>query len=275
MLSISDPFIIQKCILQCNSAEFMFGHSAIDGLMLFKPSVHASANGTLCLDICDSCHSSLIGNQMPKYALANGLYRGNLPAEFADLTWVEEMVCAIYRYTAHIVRLFQSTDPALPNVLHGNTCAHEMNVVSTASVLPRTASDVNGALSVIFIGPEKFRSELLKNIFRIRKRKVWEFLLWLRNHNILYSNIELDPVVLEEYPDDGPLPGIVDNVLQDFKSDPSAVFEEESAALFEHPATSLDVSNSSGEEPFIFWKRLVFLTRRVTGLVDAHLSELL
>lgn len=90
-----------------------------------------------------------------------------MPAQFADLTWVEEMVCAIYHYTAHIVHLFQSTDPALPNVLHGNTCVHEMNVVSTVSVLPWTASDVNGALSVIFIGLEKFRSELLKDIFQI------------------------------------------------------------------------------------------------------------
>jgi hypothetical protein len=41
-----------------------------------------------------------------------------------------------YQYTAHIFCLFQSTDPALPKVVHDNTCAHEMNVVSTASVLP-------------------------------------------------------------------------------------------------------------------------------------------
>jgi hypothetical protein len=73
---------------------------------------------------------------------------------------------------------------------------------------------------------------------------------------MLYSNIELDPVVLEEYPEDGSLPGIVDNVLQDFKSNPSAVFEEESAALFEHPATSLDASDSSGDEPFIFLEKV-------------------
>ena len=73
---------------------------------------------------------------MPKFALVNNLYQGQLPVQFMDLTWVEEMVCARYQYTAHITRLFQSNDPALPNVLHRNTCVHEMNVISTATVLP-------------------------------------------------------------------------------------------------------------------------------------------
>jgi hypothetical protein len=65
---------------------------------------------------------------MPKFALANNLYRGRLPSQFHNLTWVEEMVCAQYRYMAHITRLFQSHDPVLPNVLHGNTCAHEISM---------------------------------------------------------------------------------------------------------------------------------------------------
>ena len=93
---------------------------------------------------------------MPKFALANNLYQGCLPSQFNDLTGVEEMVCARYCYTAHITRLFQSHDPVLPNVLHSNMCAHEMNVVSTVAVLPRTVADINEMLSVVFIGPGKF-----------------------------------------------------------------------------------------------------------------------
>jgi len=75
------------------------------------------------------------------------------------------MVCARYRYTAHITCLFQSSDPALPNVLHGNTCAQEMNVVFTASVLPPTPSDINETLSIVFVGPGKFRQEFLKDMY--------------------------------------------------------------------------------------------------------------
>jgi hypothetical protein len=40
MLLITDLFIIQHCIIQCNSAQFVFGHKALDGLMLYKSAVH-------------------------------------------------------------------------------------------------------------------------------------------------------------------------------------------------------------------------------------------
>jgi hypothetical protein len=148
MLFITDPFVIQNCIIQCNLMEFVFGSDALDSLMFYKQALHHLPGGNICIDICMQCHSSLSKNTMPKYALANKLYQGHLPPQFHDLTWVEEMVCARYCYTAHIMQLFQSSDPALPNVLHGNTCVHEMNVVSTASVLPQTPADVNEMLSV-------------------------------------------------------------------------------------------------------------------------------
>ena len=41
-------------------------------------------------------------------------------------------------------------------VYHGNTCAHEMNVVSTVSVVPRTIGDINSILTVVFVGQKKF-----------------------------------------------------------------------------------------------------------------------
>ncbi|KAH7904302.1 hypothetical protein BJ138DRAFT_1138568 [Hygrophoropsis aurantiaca] len=152
---------------------------------------------------------------MPRLALANNLYRGSLPIEFQDLTWVEEMVCALYRTTAHVTRLFKSTDPAVPKIMHGNTCAHEMNVVSTASVLPRTAADVNDALSVVFIGPEKFESQKLHSIFRVRKHKIQAWLMFLKQHNRLFQNIPIDLTRLSEFPDDGALPGVADHLIED------------------------------------------------------------
>jgi len=88
---------------------------------------------------------------------------------------VEEMTCAIYRCTAHVSYLYQSSDPAQPRVFHGNVCTHDMNVVSTASVLPRTPDHVNGMLSIIFIGPGKYKKDCLKNMFWVRKKKYGTF----------------------------------------------------------------------------------------------------
>ena len=77
------------------------------------------------------------------------------------------MACAIYCNTAHISRIYQSSDPSEPCVFHGNTCAHDMNVVSTATVLPRTPDDVNDMLSIVFIGPGKYKPDCLKNMFHV------------------------------------------------------------------------------------------------------------
>jgi len=90
---------------------------------------------------------------MPKFALANVLYYGQIPSHFADVTWVKEMVCACHRYTAHITQVFQSNDPSSPKVLHRNMCMHEMNTVSTTTILPWTPADMNNVLSVVFVGP--------------------------------------------------------------------------------------------------------------------------
>ncbi|KAG1813770.1 hypothetical protein DFJ58DRAFT_607813, partial [Suillus subalutaceus] len=152
---------------------------------------------------------------VPQLALANQLYHGSLPDHFSDLMWVEEKVCALYLITAHVTCLFQSTDPTQPRVFHGNTCTHEMNTVSMASVLPRTPSDMNGFLSVIFIGPEQFDPMCLRVFFRVRKDKIWSFLVWLRHNNALYASILLDASIMNLYPVDGPLPGLSDHIIQD------------------------------------------------------------
>ena len=70
--------------------------------MLYKPAVHCTSGISASLTICKDCYSSLEKEKMPKYALANKLYRGELPSEFKYLTWMEEMVCAKFRNTAYV-----------------------------------------------------------------------------------------------------------------------------------------------------------------------------
>ncbi|KAG1829117.1 hypothetical protein EV424DRAFT_461362 [Suillus variegatus] len=170
-LRVTDRFIIQKCVVQGLSAAFSFDCPIIDGLMLERAGIVDCSSDCVRLFLCSSCRTSLSKpDKVPRFALANNLYRGQLPLHLQDISWVEEKVCAIYCVTAHVTRLFQSSDPAQPKVFHGNTCAHDTNVVSTASVLPRTPSDVNGLLSIIFIGPGKFNAKQLGTVFR---RSLW------------------------------------------------------------------------------------------------------
>lgn len=249
-LRLTDAYIIRKCILQGLSSRFTFGSPILDGLMLEKVGVVAVAQDSATLNVCGSCHAALRKpDRVPRLALKNKLYRGDLPVQFQDLTWIEEKICAIYCVTAHVTRLFQSADPAQAKTFHGNTCAHEMNVVSTVTVLPRTPADVNGLLSVVFVGPGKFDPNALGTVFRVRRRKIWTFLVWLKHHNRLYSAIPLDLAVSSMYPEDGILPGLSSGVIEDNDIDVQKVFDKETAGFSEHPADMLgDVSSSVGSQ---------------------------
>lgn len=156
-------------------------------------------------------------------------------------------MCAKYCVTAHVTRLFQSNDPGQPRVFHGNTCTHDMNIISTASVLPRTPTDVNGLIGVVFLGPKPMNTDNLGPIFHVRKKKIWEFLLWLVNNNVLYADINLDSDILALYPEDGSLPGVVEGIIHDHASNVSNVFREETAGFDLHPASLLLESTTSSD----------------------------
>ncbi|KAJ7939237.1 hypothetical protein B0H13DRAFT_1578391, partial [Mycena leptocephala] len=132
-------------VLRCRESRlrtnFEFSdNSNLNGLMLDYQGINPDGS----IEICEDCLSKLKQSELPKFALKNDLYRGRVPDEFSDLTWIEEMACCLYRTTAHVVRLFSSDNDKQPKVFHGNVCAHEMNIVNTATELPQTPQDING-----------------------------------------------------------------------------------------------------------------------------------
>ncbi|KAH9829080.1 uncharacterized protein C8Q71DRAFT_799842 [Rhodofomes roseus] len=204
VLQVHDPWIIQKCIVQQNSNEFLYGNE-LDGFMLDKKGLLCSDPINHRIALCSDCYNSLKKPAMPRYALANNLYRGHLPTEFCDLTWVEEMACAIYHITAHVTCLYGSSEPGQPKIFHGNTITHDMYVISTTTVLPRTPADITGYLSVVFIGPHQIKASDLGNTFRVQKAKIWHY----------SSLILLDQSNIDQFPDDGVLPGVDAQFIQD------------------------------------------------------------
>ena len=192
-MKCNDPFLVDFFKTKNDNAVSHFSPS-LNGLLLWKPALtYQDDDQSTVLDICQDCYNSLSKNKLPCFALADHFYCGVLPEKFQDLTWVEEMVCAIYRTSAHVTRLYELSDSKYPFVYHGNTCAHEMNIVSTASVLPHTIGDINSILTVVFVGHKKFDPKQLGNFFHVWKSKIWSFLLYLKENNRLYHNSTLNP----------------------------------------------------------------------------------
>jgi len=248
---------------------FLFQHPALNNIMLTSDGIH-SVEGGVKICVCYDCYTPLSAtpSRVPKFALKNNLYRGSLPFHLADLTWVEEQVCALYRSTALVTRLYGSDDPCQPHVFRGNTCAFAQNTLSTAKKLPRTPSDVSDMLSVVFTGPsEKVPESCLKHVFRVRKQKILDFLDFLRHHNILYNDIELDYSILDLYPVDGALPGVDDHVIANSVNNSRELFDEESASFEPHPSSQLYDSGTTATEhsPHVFLEN--------TGVFDNESSN--
>ncbi len=57
--------------------------------------------------------------------------------------------------------------------MRGNTCAHFMNVLSTVNALPQMSADVQGMISIMFVGKGSLEKAFLRDIFQVQKEKVW------------------------------------------------------------------------------------------------------
>ncbi|KAJ7901552.1 hypothetical protein B0H13DRAFT_1882888 [Mycena leptocephala] len=132
-----------------------------------------------------------------------------------------------------------------------------MNIVNTATELPQTPQDINGSISVVSIGPKKFKADAINKLFRIRRDTVWAFLCWLKftAQNPLYVDIPLSEENLLQYSEATTvLPGINDRIIHDDQSNSRQVFEEESAGVDNHPAA--DLQNTEDGEPVFFLENM-------------------
>lgn len=264
-LAIEDSSII-GIMKQSGDAEF-WTVPELHGLMLDQRGLHRRERG-FTLDVCDDCSSSLRKGSIPRLSLRNDLYRGRLPEEFRDITWVEEMVCAKYLTTAIVTRLLMGHGDFKARKLRGNTCAHKMNIVQTALSLPRAPADVNGMISVVFLGSEKLDDNRLQEIFYVRREKVFRFVSWLKDNNEMYSDIAVNEEVLRLYPESGSLPGLKDRVVYGnlTPEESQRMYEEETAGMSEHASSLMFDNNPKPMKVESFIEK--------TGVSDAEVQSL-
>jgi len=222
-------------ILEHDPQAFQFGDPVIDGHMLCHDGIDVKGSCNSTLSICTDCLTSIEHDRVPKFSLKNNLYRGMLPAHLQDISWVEEQVCALYISAASIVGLYHSEQPQNPFVMYGNTCAHPLNTVQTAQVLPRTVADVAGHIGVLFVGPKQYKLGVLQKAFRVRRSKLRDFLFWLKAHNLYYQPVDIDISRFDEFPEDDALPGLADRIVVDAQGNAEEMFERETAAFEPHP----------------------------------------
>ena len=132
------------------------------------------------------------------------MWLGTVPSELEGLTIPEEKLISLYRHNSCIIKLqspFHSAATA-QTALKGNCITFLQNLSSIATNLPLALDDLCETLKVIFVGPHPPKRLQLKRVLTVRKKKVTEALYWLKKHNILYRDINIDPLNIENLPED-------------------------------------------------------------------------
>lgn len=108
-----------------------------------------------CRDqICDSCRRSLREGKVPKLALSNGLWLGEVPDVLKGLTFYEKMLVARVRHTKCFVRVQKGAGTKHCKLI-SNVIAFENPTPKIYNVLPPPRKDIEEVLAILFSGSTK------------------------------------------------------------------------------------------------------------------------
>ncbi|KAF8125263.1 hypothetical protein EV363DRAFT_1402509 [Boletus edulis] len=161
---------------------------------------------------CNECSRWLAMDRMPKHALANDMWIGDIPPELAMLTLPEELLIARHYPKCYIVKLFPKEKfnvqtNHLQRAIRGNVTLYNMNTDEVVKMLegqlmPQSAMCLSSILAITYIGTRKLPKTWLKSTFRVRRRVVHDALLWLKRHNPYYEDIDISMQRLDDLPED-------------------------------------------------------------------------
>ncbi|KAJ3501946.1 hypothetical protein NMY22_g18752 [Coprinellus aureogranulatus] len=176
-----------------------------------------------CDQICGECRVSIRKGNIPRYALAKGLWIGNVPQELAELRFVERLLVARVRHTVCWAKVSSGMKKMKANVV-----AFESPIPRLYSMLPPPREDMEEVLAVFFTGPVKLTAEEMKKLrpFLVRRNHVRKALDWLKLNHCDYADIGISQDNLDSYPEDVP-PVIVEYIpkLGNKSADNTAVYD--------------------------------------------------
>ena len=184
--------------------------------LLFHPMGVITLDGTVTL--CLECVRYLQRNKVPRFALANGFWVGNIPFVIARLSFPERLLIALCFPRVYLIKLFPKDKKARHissdqrnDALRGNVSSVEMphsRVLemlhgSLSNVVPQHPRILADVLSVAYVGLGKLPPIYLRGFFSVSRRNVYDALRWLKDNNFEYTDTEISHDLLHMLPDNG------------------------------------------------------------------------
>jgi len=179
------------------------------GALVDPAGVHQNQDGTLSLSLCPPCRSALSRKKLPRFALANLNFIGNVPPELKDLTLVEELLVARCRAKMCVVKLQDHRDdielPTVQRGVKGHIIVFPQHPERISNIMPPPIDDVVTPICILFCGSAPPTSKWLKENARplvVRREVVLRALQWLCAHNHLYKNVTIDADRISTLPEE-------------------------------------------------------------------------
>ena len=154
-----------------------------------------------CNRICNGCREQVRKGKVPHYALANGLWLGNVPEVLSCLTYIERLLVARVRVNSCFVRVASSGLRKMAS----HVIAFETPVPKLYHSLPPPLEDLDDVLAILFTGPCKPTEEEFKcTPLLIRRKNVADALEWLKLNHSDYTDLDISYDELKRYPENAP-----------------------------------------------------------------------
>src|SRR5262245_3824007 len=188
-------------------------HKLYEGMLLVSEYISGSGKEAFAW-ICFDCMQFLENKKRPRLSLANNMWIGPVPEELSALTVPEQLLIAQNHPRCFIFKLYpKDSDHGFhPDHLHrgmlGNVSLYKLNTGAIVEMLegrlmPHPGAILASVLAITFVGSRKLPDKWLKSTFRVRRRRIYEALEWLKNNNELYAGIEICHDRLIALPEDG------------------------------------------------------------------------
>jgi hypothetical protein len=253
----AEPGNVGVCYIDpdCVAPDFP-SFDGIDSNVMLEPAGVLGANDDeqTCVQLCKRCSRSLARNKLPQFALANRMFLGNCPPELKDLTFIEESIISLCRAKLYLIqmRTDEGNDDIMPSNmqrgLRGHVIIFPQSPQTVAKKLPPEIDDIVTPVCVLFIGSKPPTREWLNKkatLLTARADRIRSALVWLKAHNPLYKDIELNEAVIKEIHRTPVLPFHVQHVLP---SDAQDVLQSRYDNCEETPIVSANVATAESQE---------------------------
>ena len=153
---------------------------------------------TSCQYICTDRENKVRCGKMPKFALARGLWLGEIPEELQQLSFAEKLQISRIRHNRCVVHVAKGMHKMIANAI-----MFEHPIQKIYTVLPPPIEEMDELLAFIFTGPFQPTADDFHRIpLLIRRNKVSKALEWLKRNHTDYADLEISYNNLASYPED-------------------------------------------------------------------------